>query len=392
VSPVHGHGRDGRSRAHRGGGRPCDSRRSGQPAGRRQTTALAARAPPSTTADRHSRIYFAPSASYSCVAPIRGTHRDAYGCTETRSEIVAHPGSSGLSWAFLRLFEAGRTGSPSRCPASSARTAILTALGLTRAVLIRDNERTPPARTGEALLAATRKAPLKGSCGRHPANSDGTMRSRRGVQAWMNAAKEAVFRFISDEIITGLDDAFRSAAANCRPGARHQLFSKYWCMTGWRVGAGWWCGAGWCGRSNGCPAPTPPPPNLFFFFFFFFSRHLSIRCRPCRRSPARSGVRCAGPRWRRSRPAISRTPRTDRGPDPRPGDPNSGGGRRILTYATSPTSLRQLCSPKNAGKATVAATPGSTFDRSMPRSFIRFSYARSADRGCGKRLRGSPIG
>ena len=114
---------------------------------------------------------------------------------------------------------------------------ILTALGC-EPVLIETSSETRHALTGEALLAAHRKTPLKGVLVASPANPTGTMMSREALTGLIAAADGAGIRFISDEIYHGLDYAFPAVtAAELSPHALViNSFSKYFCMTGWRVG------------------------------------------------------------------------------------------------------------------------------------------------------------
>src|SRR5689334_23942520 len=114
---------------------------------------------------------------------------------------------------------------------------ILTALGC-EPVLIETTDETRHALTGEALLAAHRKAPLKGVLVGSPANPTGTMMSREALAALIAAAEDAGIRFISDEIYHGLDYAFpaETAAKYSPDTVIINSFSKYFCMTGWRVG------------------------------------------------------------------------------------------------------------------------------------------------------------
>ena len=92
--------------------------------------------------------------------------------------------------------------------------------------------------TGDALLAAHRATPLKGVLVASPANPTGTMMTAAALADLMRAAEDAGIRFISDEIYHGLDYAFPAeTAARLSPNATIiNSFSKYFCMTGWRVG------------------------------------------------------------------------------------------------------------------------------------------------------------
>ncbi|MGM4956917.1 pyridoxal phosphate-dependent aminotransferase [Bradyrhizobium barranii] len=164
-------------------------------------------------------------------------YRDAYGCDVSPERIVVTTGSSGgFILAFLSMFAPGDRVAVT-VPGYPPYRHILTALGC-EPVLIETTNDTRHALTGEALLAAHRKAPLKGVLVGSPANPTGTMMSREALAGLIAAAEDAGIRFISDEIYHGLDYAFPAATAAAM--SEHALvinsFSKYFCMTGWRVG------------------------------------------------------------------------------------------------------------------------------------------------------------
>ncbi len=164
-------------------------------------------------------------------------YRDAYGCDVSPERIVVTTGSSGgFILAFLSMFAPGDRVAVT-VPGYPPYRHILTALGC-EPVLIETSNDTRHALTGEALLAAHRKAPLKGVLVGSPANPTGTMMSREALAGLIAAAEDAGIRFISDEIYHGLDYAFPAATAAAL--SEHALvinsFSKYFCMTGWRVG------------------------------------------------------------------------------------------------------------------------------------------------------------
>jgi aspartate/methionine/tyrosine aminotransferase len=164
-------------------------------------------------------------------------YRDAYGCDVSPDRIVVTTGSSGgFILAFLAMFEPGDRVAVT-VPGYPPYRHILTALGC-EPVLIETTNETRHALTGEALLAAHRKAPLKGVLVGSPANPTGTMMSREALAGLIAAAEDAGIRFISDEIYHGLDYAFPAvtAAALSDQALVINSFSKYFCMTGWRVG------------------------------------------------------------------------------------------------------------------------------------------------------------
>jgi aspartate/methionine/tyrosine aminotransferase len=164
-------------------------------------------------------------------------YRDAYGCAISPERVVVTTGSSGgFILAFLAMFEPGDRVAVT-VPGYPPYRHILTALGC-EPVLIETTNETRHALTGEALLAAHRKAPLKGVLVGSPANPTGTMMSKEALADLIAAAQGAGIRFISDEIYHGLDYAFPAvtAAALSDQALVINSFSKYFCMTGWRVG------------------------------------------------------------------------------------------------------------------------------------------------------------
>src|SRR5450432_2069793 len=164
-------------------------------------------------------------------------YQETYGCAVNSERIVVTTGSSGaFILAFLALFEPGDRVAVT-VPGYPPYRHILTALGC-EPVLVETSSETRHALTGEALLAAHRKNPLKGVLVGSPANPTGTMMSRDALTALMAAAEGAGIRFTSDEIYHGLDYAFPAVtAAELSPNALViNSFSKYFCMTGWRVG------------------------------------------------------------------------------------------------------------------------------------------------------------
>jgi aspartate/methionine/tyrosine aminotransferase len=181
--------------------------------------------------------YTAALGTPSLRARIARHYRDAYGCDVDPERIVVTTGSSGaFILAFLALFEPGDRVAIT-APGYPPYRHILTALGC-EPVLIETHAETRHALTGEALLAEHRKKPLKGVLVASPANPTGTMMSREALSSVIAAAESEGIRFISDEIYHGLDYAFPAVtAAELSPNALViNSFSKYFCMTGWRVG------------------------------------------------------------------------------------------------------------------------------------------------------------
>jgi aspartate/methionine/tyrosine aminotransferase len=150
--------------------------------------------------------------------------------------IVTTGSSAGFILAFLAMFEPGdRVGIAN--PGYPPYRHILKALGC-EPVLIETGDATRWAVTPEAVLTEHRKAPLAGLLVASPANPTGTMMRPDALAALIRATEEAGIRFISDEIYHGLDYAFPAETA--LRISDHALvinsFSKYFCMTGWRIG------------------------------------------------------------------------------------------------------------------------------------------------------------
>lgn len=164
-------------------------------------------------------------------------YRDTYGCTVDAGRVVVTTGSSGaFILAFLAMFEPGDRVAVT-VPGYPPYRHILTALGC-EPVLIETSHQTRHALTGEDLLSVHRKKPLQGVLVASPANPTGTMMSKEALAGLIAAAEGAGIRFISDEIYHGLDYAFPAvtAAQLSQRAVIINSFSKYFCMTGWRIG------------------------------------------------------------------------------------------------------------------------------------------------------------
>jgi aspartate/methionine/tyrosine aminotransferase len=164
-------------------------------------------------------------------------YRESYGAEVDADQVAVTTGSSSaFILAFLTLFEPGdrvAIASPGYPPYRH----ILRALGC-QPFAIDTNAESRWAITPEMLLAAHRRAPLSGVLVASPANPTGTMMPREALAALIAAAESAGIRFISDEIYHGLDYAFaaETAAKLSDNVVIINSFSKYFCMTGWRIG------------------------------------------------------------------------------------------------------------------------------------------------------------
>jgi len=153
------------------------------------------------------------------------------------ARVVVTTGSSGgFVLAFLAAFEAGDRVAVA-LPGYPPYRHILTALGCQPAC-IETSAQTRWSITSEALLALHRAQPLKGVIVASPANPTGTMMTGSALADLIRCAENAGIVVISDEIYHGLDYAFaaESAARLTDDAIIINSFSKYFCMTGWRIG------------------------------------------------------------------------------------------------------------------------------------------------------------
>ena len=168
---------------------------------------------------------------------IAKSYAERHGLDIDPSRIVVTTGSSaGFILAFLAAFDAGDRVAMA-LPGYPPYRHILTALGC-EPVWIETDARTRWSITSDALIALHRKQPLKGVIVGSPANPTGTMMTAQALAELIRCAEDAGIAFISDEIYHGLDYAFaaESAAGLSDDAIIINSFSKYFCMTGWRIG------------------------------------------------------------------------------------------------------------------------------------------------------------
>jgi aspartate/methionine/tyrosine aminotransferase len=206
----------------------------GQPAASAPKTAIAA----AQAALAKGRLGYTESLGVpSLRARIARHYADTYGLALDPGRVVVTTGSSGgFILAFLSLFEPGDRVALAN-PGYPPYRHILTALGC-EPVLIDTGPETRWALAAEALMAEHKRKRLQGVVIASPANPTGTM-MEAGTLARLIAAMEAEgIRVISDEIYHGLDYAFaaETAAKLSERTLVINSFSKYFCMTGWRIG------------------------------------------------------------------------------------------------------------------------------------------------------------
>jgi aspartate/methionine/tyrosine aminotransferase len=206
----------------------------GQPAAAAPTSAIAA----ARAALASGRLGYTETLGMASLRARIARHYDeTYGVAIDPGRVVVTTGSSAaFILTFLALFEPGDRVAVA-LPGYPPYRHILSALGC-EAVAIETTQATRWAITPEMLLAEHRKARLTGVLVASPANPTGTMMTAEALRDLIVAAHSEGIRFISDEIYHGLDYAFpaETAARISDECVIINSFSKYFCMTGWRVG------------------------------------------------------------------------------------------------------------------------------------------------------------
>ena len=174
-------------------------------------------------------------------AELRGAlaryYRAQHGVEVDPGSIIATMGSSaGFILSFLSAFPRGGTIAVTR-PGYPAYLNTLDALGF-RAREIPLVAASGWRLTGADLEAAYRREPFDGLLFASPANPTGAAVTGEGLKEIIDTCRKLGVRLISDEIYHGLD--YRGPSASALEFTRDAIvvnsFSKYYCMTGWRIG------------------------------------------------------------------------------------------------------------------------------------------------------------
>ena len=175
------------------------------------------------------------------IAPLRRAisqhYRDYYGVDFDPERIVVTTGSSGgFVLAFLSAFDAGDRVALAT-PGYPCYRNILFALDVEPVPLAAEAaDRFQP--TPALLDKAQRDGPLDGLIVASPSNPTGTMLQEEEFRALSDYCDAHGIRLISDEIYHGITYEHRAATAlTCSDSAIViNSFSKYFSMTGWRIG------------------------------------------------------------------------------------------------------------------------------------------------------------
>ena len=170
---------------------------------------------------------------------IAGHHRRRYGIDVDPDEVVVTTGSSGgFLLAFLAAFEVGDKVAMAR-PGYPCYRNVLTALGI-EVVEIPTGPDTRFQPTVEQVAELHAQHGLRGLVVASPANPTGTMLLPTELAAIAQWCEAEGVQLISDEIYHGIeyadDTLARSAWETSREAVVFASFSKYFSMTGWRIG------------------------------------------------------------------------------------------------------------------------------------------------------------
>jgi aspartate/methionine/tyrosine aminotransferase len=175
------------------------------------------------------------------IAPLRERiarhYRERYGVAVAPERVVVTTGSSAaFVLAFLSLFDAGQRVAIT-APGYQAYRNILLALGL-EPVTIPLTKAQGWIMTADGVAHAHAAGPLHGVLAMSPANPSGTMIASAALREIGRTCQGLGLWFVSDEIYHGLTygEPAATALAFDDDAVVINSFSKYYCMTGWRVG------------------------------------------------------------------------------------------------------------------------------------------------------------
>ena len=279
-----------------------------------------------------------------------------YGLALPAERIAVTMGASGaFPLAFLSAFDPGDRVALS-APFYPPYANILSALGLEPVVL----EAGPETRfqPSVALLRAM-DPPPEGLIIASPCNPAGTMLHPDELAAIARFCDAAGIRLISDEIYHGLnyDTAIATAAAFSKNAVVINSFSKYFSMTGWRIG--------WMVLPEDLTRPVECLAQNFFISAPHISQLAAEAAFDCHDELAANHAR-----YRRSRDLLLAAL-------PGAGFPRLSPAEGAF-YLFADISERSNDSSEFAARmlaeAGIAVTPGIDFDRRRGHHFLRFSY------------------
>ena len=186
----------------------------------------------------HGRVAYTDAAGRADLRERIARHyAETYGQSVAAERIMVTTGSSaGFNLAFLAVFDPGDRIAIA-APGYPAYRNILKALGLVP-VEIPVDASSAYVFTADHLACAHEAGGVQGVLVASPANPTGTVTPASELNRLVEYADANRIRFISDEIYHGLADGepAETALAFSDQSIVVNSFSKYYCMTGWRIG------------------------------------------------------------------------------------------------------------------------------------------------------------
>lgn len=289
---------------------------------------------------------------------LAGHYAALYGVELDPARIAATPGSSGgFLLAFLAAFEPGDRVALA-APGYPAYRNILQALDVEPVLLETDLEhRYQP--TPDLLQGAGR---LDGLIVASPSNPTGTVLDRAALRALVDYCAAEGIRLVSDEIYHGItyEERATSALELTDTAIVINSFSKYFCMTGWRLG--------WMVLPEDLVRPVECLAQNFFVAAPTLSQHAAVAAFDCR---PELDARVAA--YARNRGLL-----LERLPHAgferlAPAD----GAFYLYADASRLTNDSPALCARILKETGVALTPGVDFDPARGHRFVRFSFAGS---------------
>ena len=285
-------------------------------------------------------------------------YRESYGVDVEPERVIVTTGSSGgFPLAFLASFDAGDRVALA-APGYPAYRNILAALNL-EAV---DLPTSAADRYQPTVRALERAGPLAGLIVASPSNPTGTMVTRSELAVLADWCEARDVRLISDEIYHGI--VYEGQAATAAEVSSSAIvinsFSKYFSMTGWRVG--------WMVVPPALVRPIERLAQNFFISVPTLSQHVALAAFDCRaeldghvsRYRANRDLLMAG------LPAAGLDRLT----------PAQGAFYLYADVSHLTNDSREFCR-RMLREAGVATTPGVDFDRARGAGTLRISFAGS---------------
>jgi len=286
-------------------------------------------------------------------------YRDHYAVEVEPARIAVTTGSSaGFNLAFLAMFDPGDRVAIT-VPGYPAYRNILAALGIEAVEIRLEGE---GFLTAALLEAAHREKPLKGVLFASPANPTGAIIPDAELAALVEAARAMGISVISDEIYHRLAYAGQDMTALSLGGDVTVInsFSKYYCMTGWRIG--WMV----------LPETLVRPVERIAQSLYISAPELS-QVAAARAFEATEELEAVKDRYRANRALLDAALPGLGLPLAAPMD----GGFYAYCDVARHTNDSMDFARRLLAECHVAATPGLDFDTAEGNRFMRFSYAGS---------------